>query len=438
MCPVLSPLIFGSFAEQRVAVADAPRAVAGGQRRGRCGSRSCGRSSARAGRRRAGRGRAPRSSCRARRARSGSRSACSRARACGRAGSSSGRTSARDPPTCVGERHAASFADSSIRPRSRSATDSFSPGRRLSLRLDRRRDVVRRRDPVGELRLLHRQQRGHQLRGRGDRAPLLGVARVEDLAGAGLDQDRRRGADVGRLARRRAPAARRARARRPRARRRDGASRHHRSLSLVPGVRTCGSRSGLSWRMVVERHVGLLGDAGRRVAGLDRCRSCGAASSSCASSSCRPCRGCCDDVGEPLSRRAGIVLRRGRDDEEEGEPKATSASGARKRAGLRPAIGTMIAAAQATDLTAQASAQRLLAQPLGLGAGRVGGRLRRSATCASAIEREALTRPPARPGAKAGASAATSRPGRRCRAAGTACAASARASARGARGRSRR
>ena len=39
----------------------------------------------------------------------------------------------REPPTCSASVTAASLADSSIRPRSRSATDSRSPGRRLSL-----------------------------------------------------------------------------------------------------------------------------------------------------------------------------------------------------------------------------------------------------------------------------------------------------------------
>ena len=88
--------------------------------------------------------------------------------------------------------------------------------------------------------------------------------------------------------------------------------------------------------------------------------------------------------------------------------KATSASGARKRAGLRPAIAIDdtrgVRADPARARGAQPSAQASLAEPLGLGARGLGGRAAARPRARSAIERDALTRPPARPGAKAGAS----------------------------------
>ena len=107
--------------------------------------------------------------------------------------------------------------------------------------------------------------------------------------------------------------------------------------------------------------------------------------------------------------------------------KATSASGARNRAGLRWAIGAMIAAAQAARVGLQGERPGRGAQPLGLGARRprrgfagllvgVRDRARGGDEAAGAAGRERRRRASRR-----------RRPGRRRRAAGTACAASARA-----------
>ena len=118
------------------------------------------------------------------------------------------------------------------------------------LGLDRGGDVVGRRDLVGQPRLLHGEQRGHQLGRGGDRAALLRRTLIDDLAGARLDQDRRRGAQRGRSLG--GPRGARGGAGEQRHEREDRQvcpEPHQRNLIFVPGVSVCGSRSGLSSRI---------------------------------------------------------------------------------------------------------------------------------------------------------------------------------------------
>ena len=147
---------------------------------------------------------------------------------------------------------------------------------------------------------------------------------------------------------------------------------------------------------LLERDAGLLGDLRRRVAGLDDVDAALALAAlglgrrrrrrrarAARRASRPPCRGC-------------RPTRRGRT-----PPRtAASASGARNRAGFRPAIaGDDSGATGGFRPVAQACSRRRSASARAASAG--------SPPCCSwapAIEREAVTRPAARPGANAGAS----------------------------------
>ena len=138
----------------------------------------------------------------------------------------------------------------------------------------------------------------------------------------------------------------------------------------------------------LERHAGLLGDAGRRVAGLDRVRLA--------------------LLGRLLLRLDFVVaVERGRraraapelapagsraswTTEYSAKTKATSAIGARNRAGLRRHPEQVYPSPHACSRRRSASSRA------------ASGGDAPAFWCALAIEREAVTSPPARPGAKAG------------------------------------
>ena len=219
-----------------------------------------------------------------------------------------------------------------------------------------------------------------------------------------LDHDRARRADRARAGRRRARASAvaghqsaSAAARSAAGQWAAGGTASLAQLDLLARGEGRGIEIGVELLQRLERDAGLLGDARRRVAGLDRVR--------------LGLLGRLLLLGRVLVAVAVAVAPAGVPElppagsraswttEYSTKAKAISAMGARNRAGLRRAIGPAILS----------EAPGLLAQALGLGAGGFGRRAARL-RCALAIEREAVTRPPARPGANAGASAATSPP----------------------------
>ena len=274
------------------------------------------------------------SSCPARRARSGSRSACwSSPSCCARRFIS--RTNARsEPDDALGERdrrvvggldqqaaHQVAHASSARRARGRSATRPAPGSSRAAVKTSR------------ELRPLEREQRGHQLRRRGDRAPLVRRWSRTRRRPWSLDHDRARRVD---LAARRAlggaGGGRGERGGEQDERQRAGGA-HCGSRIRWPGASSCGSRSGLAFSSCSSEHAGLLGDAGRRVARLDDVDLALALGSRASGSPWRSPRAAVVLAGSsPPSSR----LRRGSTNS--ATAKATSASGARNRAGLRPAI----------------------------------------------------------------------------------------------------
>ena len=280
------------------------------------------------------------------------------------------------------------------------------------LGLDRRGDVVGRGDLVGQLRLLDGEQRGHQLRRGGDRAALLGRALVD----ARRRCSPRSGSPTARSARAapRRPARRsrpgRARRAAPRARGSTGApGAASAQLDLRARRERLRVEIGVELEDLVQRHVDLHGDARRRVAGLDRVR-LRARRFFFALGRRRRLR---RRGGALRARRSGICPSSRSRRRRTGPARRPPARAAREsaRGCVRPSR-SMIARGPAEPPGARRSAERP-------GLARAAARPRRArrrrarpppASWALAIERDALTSPPARPGANAGARSATEPP----------------------------
>ena len=181
-----------------------------------------------------------------RRGRSGSRSSCRRARALRRARSSPRRSASREPEMPSASVSAASLALSSMSASSRSLTRMRSPGRRLICDSTGRAGGTARGEHLARPGALERQQRGHQLRGAGDRAARVRALGEHHLAVAAVDDDRRRRVrHGGRRGPRRCACAGGQRAAAS-ASSSVAAAPHSRSLIFWPTTSSCGSRSGLS------------------------------------------------------------------------------------------------------------------------------------------------------------------------------------------------